>query len=52
MIVIKRIVKVIVLIAGVVLISYISATPGDQIVAAAIGGACIGTIAGLILVGE
>ena len=47
---IERIARIIVLIVGVVLISYVSATPGNQIVAAAAGGACIGLTIGFMLI--
>ena len=42
-------VRIIVLIVGVALIAYVASTPGNQILAAALGGACIGTTIGLIL---
>ena len=45
-----KIIRIVILVVGVCLVSYVAATPGDQFVAAIFGGACIGTTAGLILI--
>ena len=45
----EKIARITILIVGVVLSSYVAATPGDQLVAAALAGACIGTTIVFIL---